>query len=123
MLREPGAMATYVQKDLGECEAGQVIEITPAQHSNVVLLDEENYDNYRRGRRVRGVGGPTAAGVPIQLSVFHTGRWFAVVERTGGRGKIQASMRRLETAAIDADSTETVPTKLAAEQLLGDAGR
>jgi Domain of unknown function (DUF1883) len=111
-------MAAYTKHDLGHCEAGTVVEVTPAQASNVFLLDEHNFGLYRRGGRFRGVGGPAAAGVPIRLATFAKGRWFAVVDLGGTRGTIRASVRRLEATPIGADITDVVPKALPAKGLL-----
>ncbi len=112
-LREAGAVAAYVSKDLGDCEEGEIIEVTPAQAGNVLLLDEQNFGFYRRGRRIRGVGGPASAGVAVQLSVFADGHWFVVVDLNGVRGDIRASVRRLGTAA----AVGAAPSSVTAEQL------
>jgi hypothetical protein len=121
-------MAAYVNKDLGQCAAGEVIEVTPAQPGNVFLLDEQNFALYRRGRRVRGVGGPATPGTPMHLTVFEDGRWFVVVDLNGGKGKIRASMRRLdpaEAAAITAEAEAgeaagAAPLAVGVDQLLGN---
>jgi hypothetical protein len=112
------AMAAYTKHDLGQCTAGTVVEVTAAQAANVYLLDERNFDLYRRGRRFNGVGGPAAKGIPVRLSVFANGRWVVVVDLGGTRGTIRASVRTLDPAAIDADITETLPAAVTAEQLL-----
>lgn len=119
-LRDAAAMASYVIKDLGNCEAGEVIEVTPAQAGNVLLLDEANFALYRRGRRVRGVGGPAAAGVPFRLTVFSDGRWFVVVDLNGARGKIRASVRRLGAGAdgAEAEAEDAPRPSVTPEQLL-----
>ena len=111
-------MAAYVKHDLGHCPAGSFVEVTPAQPANVYLLDERNFSLYRRGRAFNGVGSPAAAGETLRLLVPTDGEWFVVVNLGGGRGKIRASVRKLDPAAIDADISETLPAALTAEQLL-----
>jgi hypothetical protein len=111
-------MAAYVQHDLGHCEAGTAVQVTPAQASNVYLLDAPNFGLYRRRRRFQGVGGPAASGATLHMPIPRTGRWFVVVDLGGTRGTIGASVHMLDPAAIDADVTQVVPTALTAEQLL-----
>jgi hypothetical protein len=112
-------MAAYMKHDLGHCEAGTVVEVTPAQAANVFLLDEHNFALYRRGRRYRGVGGPAEPGVLTRLATFATGHWVVVVDLGGTRGTIRASVRKLDPATIDADVTDVVPNRVTARQLLG----
>ena len=107
-------MPAYVTHDLGDCVAGSVVEVTPAQAGNVYLLDERNFDLYRRGRRFVGVGGPAAADVPFQLTVFADGRWVVLVDLGGTRGKIRASVRRLGAA----EAARVTRPAVTAEQLL-----
>jgi hypothetical protein len=111
-------MAAYVKHDLGNRSAGAVVEVTPAHAANVYLLDERNFSLYRRGRRYRGVGGSFGAGVSVHLTVESDGHWFVVVDLAGKQGTIRASVRMVETEAIDADATHILPTALTADQLL-----
>lgn len=116
-------MPAYSTHDLGECTAGTVVEITPAQAGNVYLLDQRNLGLYRRGRPFTCVGGPAAKDVPVRLTVFSNDRWVVLVDLAGRRGTIRASVRTLDPAAIDADVTETLPAAVTAEELLRGSRR
>ncbi|HET6507454.1 MAG TPA: DUF1883 domain-containing protein [Baekduia sp.] len=111
-------MATFVKHDLGRCAAGTVVEVTPEQGGNVLLIDAPNFELYRRGKRCRVVGGPVAAGATAHLQVQTDDRWMVIVDLAGGRGRIRASVRKLDPQPIDADVTATVPTRVSAQQLL-----
>lgn len=118
-LREPPGMPAFVIHDLGELEPGIIVEVTPEQPGNVLLVDPHNLKLYRSGRNGRGVGGPAFAGVPSRMTVPQRGKWFVILDRGGARGKIHASVRTLDPTAIDADITETMAPRLSAQQLLG----
>jgi len=113
-------MPAFVTHDLGELQPGVIVEVTPEQPGNVLLVDPHNLKLYRSGRQGRGVGGPARVGVPMRLTVPYRGTWSVVVDRGGVRGKIHAAVRTLDPAAIDADITETVASRVSARQLLGD---
>lgn len=110
-------MPAYVQHDLGECVAGSAVEVTPEQDGNVYLVDERNLGLYRRGRRFTALGGAAAAGVPFRLGVIEDGRWFVVLDLNGVRGRIRASVRRLDAAELAAAAGPARPS-VTAEQLL-----
>jgi hypothetical protein len=111
-------MAMFVKHDLGHCSAGSVVEVTPEQTSNVWLVDAHNFELYRRGKRFRGVGGTVVVDTTVTLQVQTDDRWMVIVDLGGGRGRIRASVRKLEPAAIDADVTEAMPRAVSAERLL-----
>jgi hypothetical protein len=116
-------MALFVKHDLGHCAAGSLVEVTPAQTSNVWLLDAHNFELYRRGKQGRAVGGTVAVDTTVQLQVQTDGRWMVVVDLGGGRGRIRASVKKLDPPAIDADAAETLPRAVSAERLLGRGAR
>jgi uncharacterized protein DUF1883 len=123
VLREAGRMPVFVTHDLGELQAGAIVEVTPELPGHVLLLDPRNLTLYRRGRQARGVGGPAPAGVPMRLTVPSAGPWFVVVDRGGVRGPIRTAVRLLDPATIDADVTDVVAPRLSAQQLLGGRSR
>lgn len=116
-------MPAFVKHDLGQCVEGTIVEVTLAQDARVYLLDESNLGLYLRRRRFQGVGGPAAAGAAIRLSGLATGRWAVVVDLDGARGKIQASVRKLDPVAVGSAGVGTVPAAVTAEQLRGGGGR
>jgi hypothetical protein len=60
--------------------------------ANVLLLDDENVENYRKGKPYRGEGG-YARTSPFPIHVPRSGRWHLVVDLGGGAGRVQASSR------------------------------
>lgn len=116
-------MAAFVTFDLGELQPGVVVEVTPAQAGNVLLVDARNLALYRRGRQGRAVGGPARADLPVRLTVPSKGVWTVVVDMGGARGKIRAEVRTLDPMAIDADVSELVGPRLTAQDLLSGRRR
>lgn len=112
-------MPAFVTHDLGELQAGVIVEVTPEQPGNALLVDPHNLKLYRSGRQGRAIGGPASAGIPVRLVVPRKGAWFVIVDRGGVRGKIRAAVRTLDPATVDADITETMASRLSAQQLLG----
>lgn len=112
-------MALFVKHDLGQLFTGVIVEVTPAHQANVYVMDARNFELYRRRRNARCMGGPARARVPVRFTIPTDDRWFVVVDLNGGRGKINASVRVLDPATIDADVTDTVGSAVSAQQLLG----
>ncbi|WP_445150653.1 DUF1883 domain-containing protein [Baekduia sp. Peel2402] len=111
-------MPAFVTHDLGELQPGVIVEVTPEQPGNVLLVDPHNLKLYRSGRHGRAIGGPATANVPVRLIVPQKGSWFVIVDRGGMRGKIRAAVRTLDPATVDADITDTVASRLSAQELL-----
>jgi hypothetical protein len=72
--------------------AGDVIEINLDHAANVLLLDSNNFSNYRSGRRYRYSGG-FARRSPVRLQVPHEGHWYVVVDLGGLAGRVRANAR------------------------------
>jgi uncharacterized protein DUF1883 len=72
-----------------------VLEVTLNGQANVMLLDESNYDQYRRGETFRYCGG-LAETSPFHLVPPHQGRWHVVVDLGGYAGRIRAGIRVLQ---------------------------
>jgi len=77
-----------------ELRAGQIVEVTLDKQANVLLLDETNYSQYRRGGRYKYFGG-LAKQSPIRLAPPHAGRWNLVIDLGGYPGTVRASVRTL----------------------------
>ena len=45
--------ANFVKYDLGQLDAGSVVEVTLAHRANVFLLDASGFSRYQRGEQVR----------------------------------------------------------------------
>ena len=82
----------YLHKefDLGE---GDVVEVTlDGNAANVLLLDAENFQNYKQGKRYHYYGG-YARTSPFRIQAPRPGQWHLVVDLGGGAGRVQASSR------------------------------
>ena len=70
----------------------QSVEVTLDKQANVRLLDDTNYNKYRRGEKHRYYGG-LAEKSPVHLKPPHSGRWHLVVDLGGYAGTVRASVR------------------------------
>jgi len=84
----------FLKYDLGNCERGEIVEITLSRGANVRLLTGTEFSNYRNGRRHRFIGG-LATKSPVRLQITHSGHWYVVVDMQGLRGTTSASVRKL----------------------------
>ncbi len=76
-----------------EVDAGpdDVIQVTLNKQANVRLLDNTNFQKYRRGQKHSYYGG-LAKVSPVNLTPPHEGHWYVVIDLGGYRGTIQASV-------------------------------
>ena len=81
--------------DLGPEDA---VEVTLDQQANVRLLDEANFQLYKRGQRHTYHGGGLAKQSPIHLAPPRAGRWHLVIDLGGYAGTVRASVRTLKSA-------------------------
>ena len=72
--------------------ADQIVEVTLDRQANVRLLDEGNFQSYRRGQRHRYHGG-LAKVSPVRLAPDRPGRWHIVIDLGGYAGTVRASVR------------------------------
>jgi len=71
---------------------GQVVEVSLDHQANVLLLDDTNYQNYRRGDAFRYHGGWVRKS-PYRLSPPRFGRWHVVIDLGGAGGSIRTAAR------------------------------
>jgi len=71
--------------------AGQSIVVTLTAQANVIVLDELNYQAYRRGGKYRYFGGH-AERSPVTITPPHSGRWHVVIDLGGRSGRVGASV-------------------------------
>lgn len=76
----------------------EVVEVTLDKQANVRLLDENNFINYKHGKRHTYYGG-LAKQSPARLSPPRPGHWHLVIDLGGYSGSVQASVRTLRGAA------------------------
>jgi hypothetical protein len=81
----------HYEFDIG---ANNVVEVTLDKQANVRLLDETNFNKYKRGEQHTYHGG-LAKTSPIRLSPPHYGHWHLVIDLGGYTGRVNASVRVL----------------------------
>lgn len=92
-------MTNFLHSDLGHRSAGDVLEVTLTRGANVLLLDQSNFQRYRRGERHRYHGG-LATESPVRLRIPHAGHWHGVVDMRGLRGSTNAGFRVINGSAL-----------------------
>ena len=81
-----------------ELRADDVVEVTTNGRANVMLLNDANFDLYKRGKPYRYRGGLAEQNV-MRLAPAAAGRWHVVVNLGGYPGHVRAGIRVLEATA------------------------
>lgn len=89
----------FIDIDLGQCQRGDIAEITLSSGANVRLLDSSNFNAYRSGRNHRAIGG-LAKVSPVRIQIPQAGHWHVAVDMQGLKGTVRASGRRIAAAAL-----------------------
>ncbi len=89
----------FINIDLGQCQAGDVVEVSLSSAANVRLLDSSNFNSYRNGKQHRYRGG-LARKSPVRLSIPSAGHWRVVVDMQGLRGTVRASGRLIPRSSL-----------------------
>ena len=89
----------FLKYDLGQCQRGDVVEVTLTRPANVRLLDSTNFQKYRRAQKHTLHGG-LAKKSPARMPIPRTGHWIVVVDMQGLRGNTRASVRKIPAAAL-----------------------
>lgn len=76
-------------------DVGETVEVTLDKEANVQLMDDDNFSNYKQGRKFRYYGG-FAKTSPIQLEAPNPGHWNVVVDLGGYTGSVRASVQTLK---------------------------
>jgi hypothetical protein len=84
-------MANYLHYSIN---AGNdsIVQVTLDAWANVYLLDDSNYNNYRRGLRYQYYGGYVDVS-PFNIRPPHYTHWNVVIDRGGYTGTVRASVR------------------------------
>ena len=82
-----------------DASEGDLAEVTLDRAVNVLLMDSDNYDDYRHGRTYRYDGGHSTKS-PVSLTIPKAGHWHVVVDLGGGAGEVRASARLLSGASV-----------------------
>jgi hypothetical protein len=75
--------------------ASDIVEVTLDQQANVLLLDNSNFQLYRRRRRYQYHGGLVKQS-PYRVSPPHGGTWHVVIDLGGARGTIRSACRVID---------------------------
>lgn len=75
------------------------VEVTLDHAANVQLLDDANFEQYRRGQPYRYYGGHADVS-PVRVPAPTAGRWHLVIDLGGGVGRVRASCRVLEPQPV-----------------------
>ena len=85
----------FIKHDLGQLSGGEIAETTITNPANVRLLDSQNYQLYRSGRRHKYTGGHYKSS-PVRFEIPRPGHWYVVVDLGGYAGEVTSSARVLE---------------------------
>jgi hypothetical protein len=85
----------FTQYDLGQLNAGAVVEVTlRGTEANVRLMDAPNLQSYRSGRRHTYYGGHYKQS-PARIPVPRFGHWYVTVDLGGDAGSVSSAVRVL----------------------------
>jgi hypothetical protein len=82
----------FIHNDLGTLTGDAVVEVTLSAAANVKLMDSNNFQNYRAGRRHEYFGGYVTRS-PTRLAVPRSGHWHIAVDLGGYAGSVRAGVR------------------------------
>lgn len=80
--------------DLGQLDAGKIVEVTLTKAANVRLMDTSNYNNYKNGRNHHYYGGYVKQS-PYRIQVPHSGHWYVTIDLGGYAGSLRHGVRVL----------------------------
>jgi hypothetical protein len=87
----------FMHYPLGYLTAGTVVEFSLDTRAFVRLLDESNFQSYRRGGGYEFFGGEALRTV-VPVEVPSAGNWHAVIDFNGGSGQVRSSVNVLAAA-------------------------
>lgn len=76
-----------------------IIQVVVTAQANVMLLDDQAFSAYQRGRSYKYVGG-WAKQSPVRLSPPYGGRWHLVVDLGGRVGEVRAGVQMYRGSAL-----------------------
>ncbi len=82
----------YLHREFDLAQDDVVEILLSGNAANVLLLDGDNFENYRQGKPYKCFGG-YARTTPFRIDAPHAGRWHLVVDLGGGAGQVKASSR------------------------------
>ncbi len=84
----------FQQYDLGQVQAGRIVEVTLGYAANVKIMDSFNFSSYKRGGAHRFIGGYVTES-PYKASIPNSGHWYVTIDLGGHAGKISSSVQVL----------------------------
>ena len=84
----------YSYYDLGQVEAGKIVEITLTKAANVRLMDSSNYNSYKNGKKHHYYGGYIKRS-PYRIQVPRSGHWYVTIDLGGYAGSLRHGVRVL----------------------------
>ena len=79
--------------DLGKLDKGRIVLVTISGSSaNVKLMDSQNFQNYKSGRKHSFYGGHVTSS-PFNISVPNYGNWYVTIDLGGYTGKLSSSVK------------------------------
>ena len=82
---------SFIHKNLDHVNKGSLIKVSLSNQANVLLLDNSNYQKYRRGEKHRYYGGWFKT-TPACITIPASGHWHLVLNLGGRRGTIRYSI-------------------------------
>lgn len=85
-----------IYKDLGQRQIGEIVEVTLSNPSNVRLMDDHNFANYKKGVKHIYTGGVVRHS-PVRLEIPTVGHWHVAVDTQGlqSSGSFSASVKMI----------------------------
>jgi len=87
----------FTHYDLGQKQAGEIIEVTLSSGANVRLMDYSNLQSFKNGRRYQYVGGLITRS-PYRVQIPRAGHWHLTVDVAGLKNGTKSSIRTLPGA-------------------------
>jgi hypothetical protein len=87
----------FIYKDLGPRQIVEIVEVTLTNPSNVRLMDDLNFANYKNGFKHIYTGGVVRQS-PVRLQVPTNGHWHLAVDTQGlqSSGSFGATVKMVE---------------------------
>ena len=86
---------TFTHYDLKNLSKGKVIEVTLSGNAaNVLLLDNNNFQNYKNSRKYECWGGNMTQSIS-KLPIPRNAHWHVVIDLGGNGGSVKSSVRVL----------------------------
>jgi subtilisin-like proprotein convertase family protein len=87
----------FIYKDLGPRQIGEIVEVTLTNPSNVRLMDDLNFANYKNGVKHIYTGGVVRQST-VRLQVPTHGHWHLAVDTQGLQisGSFGATVKMVE---------------------------